>query len=57
VCAVVGLTGLLAVLAIDLFIPAENDEIAARFQNPEPLVEYGFGVLLIFQEMRGVSEV
>ena len=56
-CAVVGLRGLLAVLAIDLFISAENDEMAARFRNPEPLVEYGFDVLVIFQEMRGVNEV
>ena len=48
--SVVGLTGCVAVLAVDLFIRAKDDQIAKRLEYAEPLPKNGLGVGVVFQQ-------
>ena len=55
--SVVGLTGCVAVFAVDLFIRAKDDQIAKRFEYAEPLPKNGLGVGVVFQQVGGVDEI
>ena len=57
IVCVIGLSGCVAVLAVDLFIRAKDDEIATRSKYAEPLSKNGLGVGVVFQQVGGIDEI